>query len=98
MRLKSEVSLLNENGDNSFASNNISMNHRGSHDRIHSRGVNGGNPFMAAPANNGPSTPNDSAYFTGRFGLSKESRSSTNPIAQVLSGKHSMTDGTVSNY
>lgn len=76
------------------------MNHRGSHDRIHSRGINGGgNPFLVAPVNNnGPSTPNDSAYFTGRFGLSKESRSSTNPVAQVLSGKHSMTDGTVSNY
>jgi len=38
-----------------------------------------------------PMTPNDSAYITGRFGVTKESQ-------QVMSGHQSMTDGTTSNF
>lgn len=52
------------------------------------------NMFLVQPPN-GLASPNDSAYFTGRFGLSKESSSH---IPQVMSGKHSMTDGTTSNF
>lgn len=45
------------------------------------------NLFQLAPL----TTPNDSAYNTGRFGATKESH-------QVLSGHHSLTDGTTSNF
>ena len=55
--------------------------------------------FSVEPPN-GPLTPNDSAYFTGRFGNQRtESRSTSSHIVpQVVSGGHSMTDGTISNF